>query len=572
MKQKKNKVKIKTSSNNKSKKMVVILIISVIVLILLIGIAYAYFATDLFKSNKQLFFKYITQIGDSENGFIENNLKQYFEKRKNSPYEDQGDFNVNITSQNGQGNFDNANNMNISFSGKVDTPNSKSMQNVEIKYSDEVKFPVSYKQVNQTIGLQTQFVGSKYVAIRNENLNQLQEDLDIDKSLASLSKSITNIQETGAIQLTSQDLENIKNTYLNILNQELQEENFGKIEESNSTGYKLTLNGEQLKNVLVKLLETLKTDQTTLNKINEYIKTQKNSSKITVSNIDELINNLNNNSQINSEKFEMTVYKNKGKTNKIEISLNEIKFYIEKTVNTNELKYNISSEIYSNNEIVKIYLNIQYEGLQSIKNISENYELGIEQSGTIQYKYNFNNNINFIDQVDIEDFTSENSIILNDQDTETAKNLVTAIEERIIQVNKEQMEKLGLIESENPLQYIIPNISANIPGISNIQNSRINVNEETVNEFNQKFELYSSTNLQGVTVKGLLSTIQLNNETQEDDDMKIKEIHYNGEEYEVTDQNITFIKGDINTEERYRIEFEKDEDSGIIYRAVINKK
>ena len=35
---------------------------------------------------------------------------------------------------------------------------------------------------------------------------------------------------------------------------------------------KLTLNGEELKNVLVKLMETLKNDQTTLDTINGYIK------------------------------------------------------------------------------------------------------------------------------------------------------------------------------------------------------------------------------------------------------------------------------------------------------------
>ena len=76
----------------------------------------------------------------------------------------------------------------------------------------------------------------------------------------------------------------------------------------------------------------------------------------------------------------------------------------------------------------------------------------------------------------------------------------------------------------------------------------------------------------GVTVKGLLSTIQRNNETREDESRKIKEIHFDGEEYEVTEQNITLLKSNVETEKAYRVEFEKDEDTGIIYRAVINKK
>ena len=78
--------------------------------------------------------------------------------------------------------------------------------------------------------------------------------------------------------------------------------------------------------------------------------------------------------------------------------------------------------------------------------------------------------------------------------------------------------------------------------------------------------------MQGVTVKGLLSTIQLNNETQDEDDRKIKEIHFDGEEYEVTDQNILLLKGTVEIQEAYRVEFERDEETGLIYRAVINKK
>ena len=42
----------------KSKTILMILIIMVIILILLVGVAYCYFATDLFKSPKQLFGKY----------------------------------------------------------------------------------------------------------------------------------------------------------------------------------------------------------------------------------------------------------------------------------------------------------------------------------------------------------------------------------------------------------------------------------------------------------------------------------------------------------------------------------
>ena len=68
----------------------------------------------------------------------------------------------------------------------------------------------------------------------------------------------------------------------------------------------------------------------------------------------------------------------------------------------------------------------------------------------------------------------------------------------------------------------------------------------------------------------LLTTIQNNNETQSNN--QIEEINFDGEEYEVTEQNITYLKSTINVEDAYRVEFERDIDTGLIYRAVINKR
>ena len=147
------------------------------------------------------------------------------------------------------------------------------------------------------------------------------------------------------------------------------------------------------------------------------------------------------------------------------------------------------------------------------------------------------------------------------------------------------MEQLGLKENENPIQYIIPMeiiMQANSINIMDKQD----LSELEVNTFNQKFEVYESTNLQGTTVKGLISTISRNNgitdeessiQTDEETNTenithKIEEINYNGEEYDVNQHNITFIRGDIDISKNYRVEFEKDQDTGIIYSAVISVK
>lgn len=553
-------------NQKKSSKILIILIIIVLLIILTGGIVIICLATDLFKSDKELFFKYVTQIGDSENGFADSNLKQYWEKQKTTPYINEGSFSTNITSEQDQQQFDNVNHFNISFSGQVDTANSKSAQDISLNYSDSVNFPISYRQVGNRMGLQTKYVGNKFIAIETDKLNNLVGSTDVD--LEDYTDMVEKLQEMSKIELTDDEKSNIQNTYMEVLNTQLNENKFKKVKDSNVNGYQLSLTGEETKNLMISLLEKFKNDQTTLDKINEYLKTYKNSAKITVKDIENAIKSINNNSDFNDEKFEMTVYCQSGKTTKILFKTSEMEITIQKENTKDTVNYAITIEE-KDNENARIYFKAEYSGLAAIQSVEENYTLGLETE-KIGYQYQFNNHVNFTDSVNIEDFTSQNSMILTDYESEQVANFLNAVVQRITQVNEQQMEELGLEEDENPIIYMIPSFGIYSSSVAAI-NSTTEMSELEITTFNNKFEMYESTNLQGVTVKGLLSTISLNNESQ-DNDRQIKEINFNGEEYEATDENLTFIKEDINTEKSYRVEFEKDQNTGIIYRAVINEK
>ena len=56
------------------KKMIIGIIIAIIVII--ITLVTLYFTTDIFKTNKQLFYKYISKVNDNPNSF----LQMYTEK------------------------------------------------------------------------------------------------------------------------------------------------------------------------------------------------------------------------------------------------------------------------------------------------------------------------------------------------------------------------------------------------------------------------------------------------------------------------------------------------------------
>lgn len=639
---------------------ITIVILLIIILLLVGGIAYLYFFTDMFKSNKQLFFKYTSQIVQSENGFIDNQLVQYFQKKNSTSYENNGEITFEVSIPNIEDDLELANNFNITFTGKEDPTNSKSEKEISLNYSDSVKFPLTYRKTNTITGIQTQYIGSSFVSVRN------------DEELSGL-EDINNLLKLQNLEFSNEEVRNLKTTYFdNILNT-LDDSKFSTLTEENLTGYRLTLTGEELKNTLVQILNALKADTNTTHKLNEILQGVGINSEIDEDSIDDLIESIND-SEWNQD-IEMTVYASGGNLSKVLIEIAGNTLTMNKEGNNQDMTYTIS--LNTTEQDVSAVVTAKYSGLNS-DNVTETYELTLEgmygeteilqqareaqdtvaissEKENIQLlittvktnkiaagedssqisdtdveeelssgeneayadmrleketdttfnitfvstgdrfvidntgkiieepeeqttnttstntsentashnKYSITNNVQFKDSVEIEDLTEENAVILNDQDNEYVTNLMNAIQERIVEVNKVQMEELGVSENENPMQYLIPTLFAT-------NQVTAEIDEQAVNAFNAKFELYQSTNTKGATVKGLLTTIQNNNETEGNN--KIEEINMDGEEYEVTEQNITLLKSSINVDDAYRVEFEKDINTGLIYRAVINKR
>ena len=585
----------------KKNKILIIAIIIVLILIICLSLVYVYIATDYLKSDKQLFFKYISQIVDDENGFIENELKQYYEKQKNTPYTNKGTFTteINDLEEIFYTQIENVNNMNITFSGQVDNASSKMIQDISINYSDSVKFPFSFKKVQDTIGVQTKYVSKKYISTDIDQIG----DLSTNSTQNNIGESTQNIEKIEDIFNSEilEEIAHIKDTYLEVLNQNIQENKFSKVDEKGTIGYKLSISSEEINDVLIKLLETLKNDQTTLDKINEYANISGSSNQITTDDIDDIIEELTNsdNSEdsedIEQSNIEVAVYQKDGKTSKIIIKFGEINISIQKNKTENELQYNVSLEKnYEEGGKAAAHVDIKYEGLVSLQNINENYELGLEatistdDSQPLSYKYNISNNVNFEEASNIEEFTESNSLNLNTLEEEQRNNFMNSLEQRITEVNKKQMEELGVAEDENPLIYINPLTYLYISIFNSAQNAiteSINETEkEDISLYNAKFELYEGTNQGGGTVKGLLTTISQNNGLDDDEEEEeenqngsneqrlIKEINFNGEEFEVNKQTIALIKEEISIEDYFRVEFERDENSGQIFRVVISKK
>lgn len=563
-------------NQKKSNKLIVVLIIIIGLLIIAAGSIYVYLATDLLKTNRQLFFKYAFKTME-KNGLIEDSLYEYYNKQNSNAYKNSGNFNVNINGAQ-DSNINAINNTNISFSGEFDNANSKMNQNISINYSDSVQFPFAFKKVEDTIGVQTKYIGKKYTTIAINNINKINsQNLDIGVSSSDIKDVATKISSFSVVQ-AFETIQNLKGKYTDVIEENIQDGNFSKVKENGLNGYELKLSEQELNNITIKLLEILEEDKENLDKLNLYF-------NIKSSDIENKIEELKNaDLEENNNEIKITVYEQNRNIAKIKILTNDINLSIEKVKEQNgNLQYNVNFESLNENKDMKnINFTVKYDGLLSLQNIQEDYELELEIKQNT-YTYNISNNVNFENSINIEEFTDENSLSLDNTEKEQVNNYLLQVKERIQNINKTQMEELGLSENENLLANFIPKINSNSSIINrNLGDNTVSEQEQTeISEFNNKFNIYKDSNMGGGSVKGLLTTIALNNginDSEEDEEEKsnnnylIEEINYNGEEYEVNRQTIALLKGEISTEDNFRVEFESDENTGRIYRAVINKK
>lgn len=668
--------------NNKLQ--IVILIILICILIALGTFSYLYFFTDLLRSPSEAFIKYATQLSSNKNGFISDNLQEYYNKQNSSTYEENGNMNFKISIPNLEENLKLVQNFNIETSGKEDRTNQNIEKQINFNYSNNQEFPMTYIRNQDTEGIQTKYVGKKFIAIREEKSNNLDEQQEEQQEQeqneneeqkgANITKLAKKVESAKNRKIEAQDIIEIYNNYGKIIKGQVKEDNCIKISDNQNTAYKLKLTGEQTRDILIQMLEKLKQDDKTLSIISDYYKLLGSSTGVKSSDINKTIEKLKQSDKLKNTDTEISLYVQKGKLNKILVTSANNKIEITKNENKSEILYNVILEIEdSESNPYKFNLDIKYAGLENLEEITESYNLKIETPYTdnslnsetkilskeeeksavetmvadaksekllkgenadtitdtdiqnilnsgnnefyanmevekqdeitfkitfintsdeflinnkgkitkepdknerkdektkktekIQYETNFENKVKFVPNINIEKLTSENTVILNDKEQEYVDNLLSAIEQRWKDVNGQFMEELEASEEQNPIKYIIPTYI--LPQNANGQNT----NQEEVNEFNAKFELYQSTNSKGATVKGLLTTIQNNNEAEGNN--KIEEVNLNGEEFEVTEQNITLMKSSINVEDDYKIEFEKDSNTGLIYRAVVNKK
>ena len=424
----------------------------IVVILLGIGGVYAYFATNAFKTDKELFFSYMTS--DWLSDLKDENLKEYIKKQENNAYTNKGSIALEVQDDGSISDetLQMIKNSKITFEGKTDNSKKIAEQTLTMELAQGINIPVKVRRDGETLGIQSNLLNTKFIAVRNENLKNLLERLGAD------AEDVPDKIDFEESTFTESEIKELKEKYFSILDENLDEELFSKEKENDQTIIKLSKTEEKAKDVLIKIFQTIRDDETLLKKFSGVIDRDDLKQQI-----DDLVDELKDIEPDEKTTFEMKLSIKSKKVEKVEMNIKEgenitaniliensqnklsIKAYdegdsilelqIEKETNENDVAYKIDIKTDLDTELAdqekaEIHLTVQYKNLATLDNVEENYELKLstqdyDESNT-DLKLNYTNVKQFSSNIKVEGINSENAITLNDAtDNEIDELLIT---------------------------------------------------------------------------------------------------------------------------------------------------
>lgn len=478
----------------KKKILIIVLIVLVILSIMVISFSLLYIQTDLFKTDEQLFYKYISKNAEVINLYDKEWFEKYNEKIKEVPYSNNGEISFKLESSNDTEKAKALNNLKINFQGKTDKQNKKQSQDIKLIYNNNNFFELNYIRTNDIYGIKSDEVVNKYLSIENNNLKEFAKKLGVEDILNIPDKlEIPNYEEI--LKLTDEEKKILKDRYIKLLQEQISEANFSKEKNESNNLYILTLTETQLNKLTVAFLETVKNDEIILNILSKGMKA-KYKEKSEVSDIKENIQNtideLNKQETEDREYLKIVVYEKDRKLEKTEVIIENTKILLEinnensltieitniedgsselktevsnaldnlsykidinKNNSENTAEMNVSAKI--NNEI-KVSLVIKHNNLLEANSMEDNIILEVNASDTGTTKYDYMNKKQFDSNIKIEELNQENSAKINDFTKEDIENTLLAIGNQLEMVITKKMQEMQI-----PEDIFTPNIIGN---------------------------------------------------------------------------------------------------------------
>lgn len=580
--------------SNKSKVILIVTIVLVILILTLGGVgAYLYLKTDIFKSNRELFAKYLEQTTTQiENVFDTEKVSDMTKKLK----EKNSESKTVLTFENEKN--EELNKMSLSMDIKNDVTNKKFYNDVKLLNGEESLIEVEYMSTEEAISLRLTDIVKQFLTIDSTNLEQLSTSLDMEVGeLESILELLKYKNSENSITMTNEELKTLKQTYTDIINANLTNSNFSKQTDVMITingktvtvnSYVLTIKPDQYKNILKKVMEQLKNDTIILSKIEAIdivnANDDENSLKqMYISNIDEILQGLETTEY--KDNLVVNVYEQEGKTVRVKIEEGFYTITIDTIENDEMLGANIKfvsleNQIESAMEINLTkykteYYNLAIE-LKSITNQEKSLiieiratnneenmqlEFGIKSIlNEISTKALITSNIQFVES--IEDMIilveNTNNITLNNLTTERCKQIIQTVKNSATKKYTETLTNIRKTLTRIPTTIDVPQILQETQEAqSNVLNS---LKDAEINSFNSKFQKYEGDDITGSAVNTLIRIVLDNNIEQKEQDKKVEII--GSIELKTTDKQMPKNEADIG--KTYKVVLNHDEATGFI--------
>lgn len=505
----------------KSKKILIITLIIILVLAVAGTVfTYLFLATDTFKSDKELFAKYISQNSETLEKFTDLQTKKVYEGLKDEEkYE--SDTEIKATYSEGGEVSNPINNLSAKINVQKDKSEDYFYADGQISYGDEKYLEAEAIKDQEAYGIRFTDIVKQFVTVKNDSkLGEVAKDLGTDSVTLEKIMDVIDGKENATEEIISkEDVQKIKDKYMNIITNAISNGTFSsnkdaKITYNNNTvsakAYTVSLTSEQVEGMIVEILNNLKEED----KIGEKYQDK----------INDIISNITDEKEIPAVKI--TVYEQNKKTIRTAIEITSLaKITVENTDENNELKTKIqisgisteTTEEY-NIEITKKTDENQenVEAVLSVTNGDDTYQAGISntlknsdseiQIKTIfEYKkdiltaaLNLNNNIILGDSFEKKQTLSNNNYVLNDAPAESRQKVITQLK----QVVPEKMTtRMGLLMEAIGLKQ---------NNVTETEKPESEMTQVDINKFNAKFEFFTGDEVTPENVRALIGNAKEN--------------------------------------------------------------
>ncbi len=572
-------------------KSIVIFLMIIMIVIISVGIT-LYVTTDVFKSDEELFKKYISQ--DLENimdVFDISDEEEIIDIIQSNDYINQTKVKLNyLENENDQEEI-----YTISEDGTINNSEEKSYKNIEITYNDEILSKIELLQEQDLYGFRLSNLVQQFVTMRNDNMDYFISSMGYNGQY--FSDILHRVDLSGLFQFSDEDIQNITNTYAKIIFSDISAKSYsskrnalitlnnGQSVETNS--YSLTITKNELDKIYKRILNQVESDNLILSKLDELdnkleefgvlLPEGESIHEKFVDKVQEISNKIEYAGE-DTRQIIFTVYEVDGVTVRTSIKTETKEFLIDLDETSGKTLSLKATELTDDGTDTKIYsLGRMSNGTERIRTVTyndsvRNLELTINTTKNeeqIDMYTNFDYNDEKISMLNIEAETkidlSSNSVIsvtfedgknyiLNDYEASRVIDILKSLKDIFINSLEEKQSKINTKLLNNILIWIDQKEQEQA-------NKEQNDKELQKQRFNNQFILYAGENLKYEHVQKLLEVVSKNmSDYHVVSGTQIQILIEDGKE---NTEKAEEIKSQLDDKHTYNIDINYDEDGYI---------